>query len=427
MEHGAWGKPHDYKSASTCTARGVGAPTYGILLDSCTDVAVKSTTMTGITGGAGAKGGRYGSACAGGSASGIGVMGGSGVTVSDADISSIAGGNGGYHFVYGSSGSGGDGIGLYVKDSLDFILSDSKIHDLDGGTGTNAGCLNWVEKAGAGGNAFGVWMSGANLAQISTTDVYRLTGGNGGDGCNAHDGKGGDGTGLYLADAGGPMVQNLLVYNPMPGAPGHPDNAVYGNTRAISLSEVTGLELYATTLAHGENGVENCGVVAANSETAIRNSIIADFSGEALCGTGFSLSHVAIWDALGVDDWWVEGTMVVAADPQFVSAISGNYHLATGSGLIDLGEVEELVGEEPSPNGGRLNLGRYAGTSEATTSNCTPGNSSCFNLLHRTCGLDGASWEADSDQTCLDGIECTEDSCAPLGGCFFDDQFCPPD
>uniref|UniRef100_UPI00356B3B79 right-handed parallel beta-helix repeat-containing protein n=1 Tax=Stieleria sp. TaxID=2795976 RepID=UPI00356B3B79 len=64
----------------------------------------------------------------------------------------------------------------------------------------------------------------------------------------------------------------------------------------------------------------------------------------------------------------------VAADGVIVRPIQGfggtddDFHLQFGAPGVDAGDPSDPVGDEPSPNGGRLNLGAYGGTSEATAS-----------------------------------------------------------
>ena len=61
----------------------------------------------------------------------------------------------------------------------------------------------------------------------------------------------------------------------------------------------------------------------------------------------------------------------MATDPKFVDAANGDFHLMPGSPAVDAGDPaapEAAVRKEPDPNGGRLNIGLYGGTAEATTS-----------------------------------------------------------
>jgi hypothetical protein len=57
----------------------------------------------------------------------------------------------------------------------------------------------------------------------------------------------------------------------------------------------------------------------------------------------------------------------IDADPRFVA--DGDYHLASDSPCIDAGDPADDPGAEPAPNGGRINLGAYGGTAQAT---CAP-------------------------------------------------------
>jgi len=54
-------------------------------------------------------------------------------------------------------------------------------------------------------------------------------------------------------------------------------------------------------------------------------------------------------------------------NPQFVDAINGDYHLQPTSPAIDTAIPFASAGEEPAPNGYRLNMGFYGGTAEATS------------------------------------------------------------
>jgi hypothetical protein len=102
------------------------------------------------------------------------------------------------------------------------------------------------------------------------------------------------------------------------------------------------------------------------------------------------------------DDWLVWGQGNIAADPCFADAgywdpngtpddpnddffIEGDYHLRSQAGrwdpiseswvrddvtspCIDAGDPNSPIGQEPFPNGGRVNMGAYGGTGEASKS-----------------------------------------------------------
>ena len=85
----------------------------------------------------------------------------------------------------------------------------------------------------------------------------------------------------------------------------------------------------------------------------------------------------------------IEHSGDIYVDPQFVSSTTRDYHLqskaghyssgkwvadSTSSPLIDAGYSESSYSNEPSPNGGRINIGRYGNTAQASKSSSTVSN-----------------------------------------------------
>ncbi|MFO0837264.1 MAG: right-handed parallel beta-helix repeat-containing protein [Phycisphaerae bacterium] len=64
----------------------------------------------------------------------------------------------------------------------------------------------------------------------------------------------------------------------------------------------------------------------------------------------------------------IAGTGNFSADPMFVNASANDYHLAAGSPCIDAGDPASPFADEPAPNGGRADLGRYGNAGDATQS-----------------------------------------------------------
>jgi len=83
--------------------------------------------------------------------------------------------------------------------------------------------------------------------------------------------------------------------------------------------------------------------------------------------------------------WPEDGIGIIDVDPLFVDPNNGDYHLKSQAGrydpnseswimddvtspCIDSGDPNSPVGDEPEPNGGRINMGAYGGTAEASMS-----------------------------------------------------------
>ena len=113
------------------------------------------------------------------------------------------------------------------------------------------------------------------------------------------------------------------------------------------------------------------------SDVILANSIIRDNNPQEIIGsTIISYSNIrGGWEGIGNID----------ADPYFVDAFHEDYHLQSKGGrwnpdrqtwiidrltslCIDAGDPTSDWMAEPSPNGGRINMGAYGGTSEASKS-----------------------------------------------------------
>ncbi len=126
--------------------------------------------------------------------------------------------------------------------------------------------------------------------------------------------------------------------------------------------------------AFGNKGVVRNSIMWNNSEPEI------EFSPYAKCG--FPDKDVA-YNILQSDWWFAENTLVV--DPCFVDAEGGDLHLMSQGGrwdadegrwvkdertspCVDAGDPMWSIGAEPFPNGGRVNMGAYGGTAQASKS-----------------------------------------------------------
>jgi pectin methylesterase-like acyl-CoA thioesterase len=119
----------------------------------------------------------------------------------------------------------------------------------------------------------------------------------------------------------------------------------------------------------------------------IQNNTIADNSSRWSCGgmaycTG-EIRNCIVWGNVPaytpqlsdcspptyscIERWTGGGLGNLAVDPHFVDRAAGNYHLLNWSPCIDAGDPASDYSGEPSPDGGRVDLGAYGNTAEATS------------------------------------------------------------
>jgi len=127
----------------------------------------------------------------------------------------------------------------------------------------------------------------------------------------------------------------------------------WGQQCRLSIANCTILENRLTST--GSAG----GVDAGDADVAIRNSIIWNNDGTGVAP--FFAVDVSYSNVQG--DYWGEGN--VSADPEFADS---DCHLSDGSPCIDAGDPSSPAAGEPSPNGGRIDMGAFGGTVEAAKS-----------------------------------------------------------
>jgi parallel beta-helix repeat protein len=101
------------------------------------------------------------------------------------------------------------------------------------------------------------------------------------------------------------------------------------------------------------------GVDAGDADVAILNSIVWNND-----GSGVTPSYAVDLSYSNVQgNYWGQGG--ISVDPQFEDA---DCHLSAASSCIDAGDPSSSAAGEPSPNGGRIDMGAYGGTVEAAAS-----------------------------------------------------------
>ena len=187
----------------------------------------------------------------------------------------------------------------------------------------------------------------------------------------------GPGAGVFWDEgAEGSMRNDLLVANRCPGdsrngAALYVDGGPGGPSR-VTAEHLTIAQHVCPAPAPGGAAI----LVEASSTLTLKNSILWGNTREfaSYSGGSYAISYSITTQA---------GTGNRALDPRFVSPATGDYHLqstggryspggwvvdARSSPAIDAGDPASSYAAEPAPNGGRVNLGAYGNTAEASRS-----------------------------------------------------------
>jgi PKD repeat protein len=184
------------------------------------------------------------------------------------------------------------------------------------------------------------------------------------------------GGGLFV-DGGSHLFENLLIYSNVSNKVGT-DLTVYVGDGVYILNEANAV-FRNCTLAHNEGqGLHS--FVGAGMPVTIDSCILwgnaVNIPGVAVYAIGATGAVAVAWsDSQNVH----AGTGNLVVDPLFAG--NGDYHLRSKTGrwtptgwvrdkahspCIDAGPRGAPVGLEPEPNGGRVNLGAYGGTAQAS-------------------------------------------------------------
>jgi len=173
---------------------------------------------------------------------------------------------------------------------------------------------------------------------------------------------------VYSTDKSSPTVSHCVFANNSSGILG---GAVHNVDGTVTLTNCT---FHGNTASSGGGAVCN-----ASGTMTVRDCILWGNTPTEI--TAFKLIAVTYSNIRG----GFAGKGNTKADPLFADAANGDYHLKSKAGrwdpvtqgwatddvtspCIDAGDPSSPVGDEPEPNGGRINMGVYGGTKEASKS-----------------------------------------------------------
>jgi parallel beta-helix repeat protein len=258
----------------------------------------------------------------------------------------------------------GNAIGLKVTDSPEIQLIDTTIMGVVGASTEGAGS-SWEAPAGT---ATGLQEVGSPACWIDRLSVRAISGGTfkavGGNPPITT--KGGTATGVSLQTAG--TVTHVSIAQLVGGGgyqPWPPPSGTYTPAGTVGLAATATLTVDHMSIDGANTPLLLTGATAI-SHTILSNGNPVSGYGPACIPSSVSFAWSNLWNVsmcLKGDG----GAGMISLDPQFVDASNGDLHLLSTSPCIDAGAPTAAFCSEPAPNGCRVDLGAYGGTSAATS------------------------------------------------------------
>lgn len=211
-----------------------------------------------------------------------------------------------------------------------------------------------------------------------------------------------NGGGIYCGNKSAPKITNCIITKNSATMGGGGIYIEGGSIGRVPLKPA----LTNCTIINNSASVAGGGLYNQFSNPTLTNCTFSgnstDYFGGGICFSSGSpvLTNCILWSDIPDEISMLGGTPVVTysdvqggfigegninADPLFADAANGDYHLQSQAGrwdpvsgswmidgitspCIDAGDPGTVIGLEPLPNGGRINMGAYGGTNEASKS-----------------------------------------------------------
>ncbi len=202
----------------------------------------------------------------------------------------------------------------------------------------------------------------------------------------------GAGAGRTILDGGGLAVGVSFSGTDPKASTGIDRATVTGAATCVSVEgTAAGVEL--THLVVHDCATSGIAVTAGGAAAVVNATLAADGVGLDVAGSATIKNSIVSGDQIGLratgagtlagsyDDLFgnqvdrqgaTAGTGDLSAAVVFANATSHDYRLVGPQPTTDQGDPADAVGDEPTPNGGRINLGAYGGTADAELSTPAP-------------------------------------------------------
>ena len=169
---------------------------------------------------------------------------------------------------------------------------------------------------------------------------------------NSISGSEADGGGINIYDSAAEIVNCLITGNTLAATSNAHGGGIYF-TGINNIPEVINCTISGHAITGDGGGIYSDATV----DMIIRNSIIwGNTAGNAIYNNVYATNYDMSYSDIG--EVW-PGTGNISADPLFVNPPFDDYHLQAASPAIDKGYWQDEYGNEPEPNGDRVNLGFY--------------------------------------------------------------------
>ena len=169
------------------------------------------------------------------------------------------------------------------------------------------------------------------------------------------------------------------------------NNRIYKNINdGVTIDEANDVSIYSNTIHNNGNGIYD---YSSGTNHLVKNNIVSNNLNYGLYGGLLKPTYNNVWNnTLGAYNGSLAGTGDISSDPIFANPVVGDFHLKSQGGrwngitwvfdsvtspAIDAGAPSSNFSLEPQPNGGRINIGVYGNTPEASKS----GNIDTGNLM----------------------------------------------
>ncbi len=248
----------------------------------------------------------------------------------------------------------GADYGLYLHDgeSRQTLISGFSVRHADEGgiylaVGASPTVINCIFEEQQSTFSHGVSISGSNPAPLFQDCIIRNNVNNTSSG----------GAGIYATGSvTGAVFQNCLISNNQANSSFAKGGGFYSSGASPLFVNCTIVENHA--------GSDGGGLYAGTLN--MRNSIVWGNTSASGAASIFITGTNAV-TYTDVEGGW-PGTGNINDDPIFLNPSLGDYHLHPSSPCIDAGDPADDFSREPQPNGGRINMGFYGNTEEATAS-----------------------------------------------------------